>query len=83
MEKKGDELKLMYSCILSRGKEKIVRVSFERNGAFAEGIVPDGKIEKQKGFTEEEIKQLEDYLKQNSLDILKKAKEITGIQHWF
>lgn len=78
-----DELKLTYSCLLPRGKEKIVRVTFERANGFAEGIVPDGKIERQKGFAEEEIVQLELYLKQNKDEIMKKAKEITGIHHWF
>lgn len=83
MQKKDSELKLTYSCILPRGKEKIVRVTFEGKNAFAEGIVPDGKIEKQKGFTKEEIEQLELYLKTNGEEILKKAKEITGWKHWF
>lgn len=78
-----NEIKLTYSCLLPRGKEKIVRITFERANGFAEGIVPDGKIEKQKGFQEEEVVQLELYLKQNKDQIMKKAKEITGINHWF
>lgn len=83
MQKKDEELKLTYSCILTRGKEKIVRVTFEGKDAFAEGIVPDGKIEKQQGFTKEEIEQLESYLKTQEKDIMKKAKGITGLNHWF
>ncbi|PXV89462.1 hypothetical protein C8E03_106113 [Lachnotalea glycerini] len=79
----NNELKMTHSCILSRGKEKIVRVTFESETAYAEGIVPSGIIEKQNGFTEDEVKQLELYLKLNQDDIMKKAKEITGITHWF
>lgn len=78
---KKNELKMTYSCIVKKGKQKVVRVSFEREGAYAEGIVPEGKIEKQKGFTKEEITQLELYLKINGDSILKDAKEISGISH--
>jgi hypothetical protein len=83
MENENNELRMTHSCILSRGKEKIVRVTFESANAYAEGIVPGGEIEKQHGFTNEEIEQLEIYLKLNKEDILKKAKDITGIKHWF
>lgn len=74
---------MTYSCILSRGNDKIVRITFERGSSFAEGIVPDGKIVKQKGFTGEEIEQLEKYLVINRTDIFTEAKKITGIMHWF
>jgi hypothetical protein len=78
-----NELRMTHTCILPRGKERIVRVTFERDNAYAEGVVPDGKIEKQKGFSKEEIEQLEIYLKMNKADIMKKAKDISGIMHWF
>ena len=45
--------------------------------------MPEGKIKKQRGFTQEEISQLELYLKMNGDSILKNAKEISGIKHWF
>lgn len=79
----NSELRMTHSCILSRGKEKIVRVTFERDNADAEGILPSGVIEKQHGFTKDEVEQLEIYLKLNREDIMKKAKAITGITHWF
>lgn len=77
-----EELKLTYSCILQRGKDKIVRVTFERKDAYAEGTVPGGEIESQYGFSEEEISQLKNFLNENSIDIIQRAKKITGIQHW-
>lgn len=78
-----NELRMTHSCILSRGKERIVRVTFEGAGIYAEGVIPEGKIEKQRGFTDDEIQQLEIYLKLNKDDIMSKAKQITGINHWF
>lgn len=83
MQGEKSELELTYSCILPRGKEKIVRVTFKQDNAYAEGIIPQGKIEKQEGFTQDEIKQLEEYLIENKEEIFKKAKAITGITHWF
>ncbi|WP_099466661.1 hypothetical protein [Konateibacter massiliensis] len=83
MERGKSELRMTHSCVLSRGKERIVRVTFEDDHAYAEGIVPDGKIEKQQGFSEDEVQQLEIYLKMNKDDIMQKAKAITGITHWF
>lgn len=81
-----DRLNLIYSCLLHKDDKQIVRVTFEetdsKGGKFAEGIVPDGIIEKQKGFTEEEIVQLETYLQTHTEDIFAKAKEISGIMHW-
>lgn len=83
MGTENKELRMTHSCILSRGKEKIVRVTFEGDRTYAEGIVPSGKIEKQRGFSEDEVQQLEIYLKLNKDEIMNKAKAITGITHWF
>lgn len=83
MEKNKEEVKLTYSCVLAKGKEKVVRIKFERGDDYAEGVIPEGVIEKHKGFKKEEIDQLEIYLRQNRKDIIEKAKQITGIKHWF
>lgn len=83
MKNNMEDVRMTYTCLLSQGGEKIVRVTFERSGAYAEGIVPEGKIEKQEGFSEEEASQLALYLKLNKDAIWKKAKEITGFTHWF
>lgn len=81
-----DKLNLIYSCLLHKDNKQIVRVTFEETDSkgekFAEGIVPEGIIEKQKGFTEEEIEQLEIYLQTHAEEIFSKAKEISGITHW-
>lgn len=83
---KGNHVNMIYSCLLHKDKKRIVRVTFERTGAtgyeYAEGIVPDGTIERQKGFTQEEVVKLENYLKNHVDDIFAKAKEISGLKHW-
>lgn len=80
-----EDVSLTYTGIMKKGDEKIVRVRFTRNGEkdFAEGIVPGGKIEKSKGFTEKELASLRFYLKANESEIYKKAKEITGFRGYF
>ena len=84
-------INMTYSCLLPRndGKEgKIVRVSFERRestnkSTTAEGILPDAVMEKNNGFSEDEMNMLQEYLKTNCDEIMKKAKEISGIIHYF
>lgn len=81
------ELTFTYTSILHNKKgEKMVRVCFERKGEtgreYAEGVVPEGKIDASFGFSGEEIEKLEEYLKENSGDIMLKARKITGITHW-
>lgn len=80
---KEDELRMVYSGLLMSNGEKMVRVCFERGeDDYAEGIVPRGTIEKASGFSEEEIKQLEVYIQDNSSDILKLAKEVNFLKDW-
>lgn len=86
MEQSG-EMKFTYTGILhDKNGEKLVRVCFERQKEgkrqFAEGTVPAGKIDSSFGFSEEEIAKLEEYLKENSAEIMLRAREITGITHW-
>lgn len=80
-----EDVSLMYTGIMKKGDKKIVRVRFTRNGEkdFAEGIVPGGKIENSKGFTEKELASLRFFLKANEDEIYKKAKEITGFRGYF
>ncbi len=81
--KHSEELRMTYSGLISKkGGKKIVRVSFERGKDFAEGVVPDGTIEKSSGFSPEELTQLSGYLKQNADEILSKAKEVNPLRSW-
>ena len=83
----SQDLTMTYSAILKdKNNRKIVRVQFERNGKngreVAEGILPEGVIVRQNGYTAEEIKGLEDYIRANANDILSKAKVISNPLKW-
>lgn len=80
-----DEVSLTYTGIMKQGDKKVVKVRFARNGEkdFAEGVIPGGKIEKSKGFSEKELASLHFYLKANEKQLYEKAKEITGLRGFF
>lgn len=80
-----EDVSLTYTGIMKKGEQKIVRVRFTRNGGkdFAEGMIPDGKIETSSGFSEKELASLSFYLKANKDEIYQKAKEITGFRGYF
>lgn len=81
MGKSEEELTFTYSGMLSKNGKKVVSVRFERNNGkdYADGLLPDCMIEKQSGFTDAEIEQLEVYLMENSDEIIKKAKEMSKL----
>ena len=81
------DMTMTYSAILrDKDNKKIVRVQLERKGAegreVAEGILPDGVIVRQNGYTDEEIRGLEDYIRANAEDIMSKAKVISNPLKW-
>ena len=77
-----EEVKMIISCVVAKGDRKMVRVSFLRGKDYAEGILPDGMIEKSRGFSEEEVVKLENYMRANRQDILRRAKEINPLRNW-
>ena len=54
----------------------------EHSMDYAEGILPDGIIVKSEGFSEEEVRKLEAYIRANRQEILKQAKEINPLRNW-
>lgn len=77
-----NEVKMLVSCVVVKDNRKIVRVSFLRGKDYADGVLPDGVIEKFGGFTAAEVQKLENYLRANRQDILKQAKEINPLRNW-
>lgn len=79
---------MIISCVVAKGDRKMVRVSFLRERGqghsmdYAEGILPEGMIEKSQGFSEEEVGKLESYMRANRQDILRRAKEIDPLRNW-
>lgn len=77
-----DEVNMLISGVVMKDGRKIVRVSFLRGKDYAEGVLPDGLIEKSGGFTEEEVLKLENYMRANRQEILKQAKEVNPLKSW-
>ncbi len=72
-----------YSAVVPKEGKPYIAVMFERKGGCAEGSVPACRITKSSGFSEGEVAQLENYLRENKSDIIERAKGISGIRHWF
>ena len=77
-----DEVKMIVSCVVVKDNRKIVRVSYLRGNDYADGLLPDGIIEKAGGFTDVEVRKLENYLRTNRQDILNQAKTINPLRNW-
>jgi hypothetical protein len=78
---------MTYSSLLLKDGKKAICIRFERESQneihYAEAFLPDHKIQKKSGFSEDEILNLEDYLKFNKEYILEESKKISSIMHWF
>lgn len=74
-----EALNMLISGVIEKDGKKKACVRFEAGDLFAEGFVPDCKIEKQNGFTDEEIEKLEEYLRDNLETIKRKASEVDPI----
>lgn len=75
------EMHMIVSAMLRKDDKSFVRVSFLRGTDWAEGIVPDGVIEKSEGFTEEEIRGLEDYLVREKNMLVSQAKGVNPLRN--
>ncbi len=81
MKDSNEEMKLTYSSVMIKDGKPIVSVHIERGEDYADARLPECEIIASKGFSEDERKILEKYLKVSRKDILEKAKGITGILH--
>lgn len=77
------ELKCTHSTVLSKGGKPFVSVLFECGNSSAEGTVPDCAVRQSVGFSEEDVEQLEDYMKEHRKEIIDAAKSISSIKNWF
>lgn len=76
------EVEMLISGFFTKDGRKMMRISFTRGKDFAEGLLPDGIIDRSDGFTEEEISKLEKFIRTNSQEIMAQAKEINPIRSW-
>ena len=77
------EVKMTYSKVIAKEGKRYVSVSFESGKDLAEGSIPACKIQRNQGFSDEEICRLEDYLVANCDKIMDMAKQISSIKHLF
>lgn len=76
-----EEMKMSVSGAVKNKKgEKVVYVTFEDGSRSAEGILPDGKIAKSTGFTQEEIKALEQYMVMQKDTIMQMASTVNPMK---
>ena len=75
-----DELTMSVSGICRKDGVKLAYVTFSDAGRKAEGIIPDCRITKQNGFSEEEIGQLELYMKMNLGELKKQAASVSPLR---
>ena len=82
-EKISEDINMLISGMIKMDGKSFNRVSFLRDKCWAEGIVPDGVIEKSEGFSEEELVQLKEYLVQEKDMILEQAKGVNPLRKMF
>ena len=82
-EKTSEDINMLISGMIKMDGKSFTRVSFLRDKCWAEGIVPDGVIEKSEGFSEEELVQLKEYLVQEKDMILEQAKGVNPLRKMF
>lgn len=78
-----EDVNMLVTGLLHKSGRSFVRVSFLRGKDWAEGIVPDAKIEKSEGFTEEEVSKLEAYLLGQKAMIMNQAKGVNPLRNMF
>lgn len=76
------EVEMLISGFFTKDGRKMMRVSFMRGKDFAEGLLPDGIIDRSEGFSQEELDRLEKFLRTNSGEIMEQAKTINPIRSW-
>lgn len=73
-------MNMVVSGIIGSGDDKKAIVRFEDGMAYAEGSVPSCKITSSKGFTDEQLQSLEDYMQEHLLEIKEKAAKINPMR---
>ena len=74
--RREEEVRLTHSGIFAKDGRRCVSVRFERGRDVAEAVLPACRVTKNEGFTDEEVRGLEQYLESKNDEIFAKAKEI-------
>ena len=79
----NEEMKMTYTSVVTKDNKPLISISFERENDVCEGTVPACTINKNSGFTDEEVDALEQYLRLNKKEIIEHAKSISGLFNFF
>lgn len=71
---------LTISGVTEKEGKKQAFVKFEEANCVAEGTIPDCNITSFKGFSDEEVSMLEEYMKDNLAMLKRKAAEINPLR---
>lgn len=75
----NEEMTMTYTSVLTKDNKPMISLLFERKGDKCEAIVPDCKVTKNNGFSDEEVKAIEQYLAANKKMIIENSKGISGL----
>ena len=75
-----DEMTMQVSGICIKDGKRMAYVNFSGGGKAAEGIIPECRIVKNSGFEENEVGQLELFMKMNLTKLKKKAASIDPVR---
>ena len=73
-------METIISGVMGEGDNKKIYVLISDNEKSAEGRIPDCTIISNKGFSQDEVKQMEDYLRESKDLIISEAKRINPIK---
>lgn len=82
MQNNAGELNMTVSPVCERNGQKSAYVFFKDAVRSAEGVIPECRITKNSGFSEDEVAQLEDYMRGN-LSMLKKMAASVNVMKAF
>ena len=76
----NQEIKMNVSLLSTAGDKRVIYVNFTDGDKSAEFVLPEVKLVRNKGFSEEEIEQLTDYANNSQDEIYKIANTINPIK---
>lgn len=77
-----EEVQVLVSGILVKEGRKFARVCFTRGEDYAEFLVPEGRMDRHRGFSDQEVTELYRYVRENRDQFLKEAKGVNAMRNW-
>ena len=72
----SEDIKMSVSGFVGEGEKRHICVLFERDKDMAELHIPSYKVMANRGFTQDELKRMVDYIKENETEIKRNAQGI-------